>query len=171
MWFITQFILLPIFVNNKEPSHLPGDVTSTASPHPILSLSPTSTPSPQIPENMVRIRNVKLISISKDIHSIKLSVEVEYNYGEELNAVVALHGNYVTDSDSLFSFGGDTEQVIEKGHGKILFNIEVSYFEKDELLLKAYIHPFPQPMEWIPITESEVENVDLKRIVESNMAG
>ena len=86
----------------------------------------------------------------------------------ELKAVVALHGNYVVDSDSLFSFGGNAEQVIEKGHGKITFNIEISYFERDELLLKAYIHPFPQPKEWIPIIESDMENVDLIRIVESN---
>jgi hypothetical protein len=161
MWLLTQYFFIPYLGNNEVPTPSPSETIST----PILQ-SPL-TPIPQTQENIVRIRDITVILISTDIHSIKFSIEVEYNYDGESKAVVALHGSYLSDSDLLFSFGGNSEQVIERGHGKTTFDIDISYFEKDVLFFKAYIHPFPQPEEWIPIAESETVHVEMQRILET----
>ncbi|MDR2599802.1 MAG: hypothetical protein LBC73_05945 [Oscillospiraceae bacterium] len=132
------------------------------SPSAIVS---TPTPSPKIPENMVMIRSITHNSTSKDTHSINFTVVVDYNYDEDSKAVVTLHGRHAADSDTLTSFDIYSEQDIEKGYGSLTFEVDVYYFEKDELFFKAYIHPSPE--EWLPIAESEPVNVHLQLILNS----
>ncbi|MDR2568945.1 MAG: hypothetical protein LBD23_01440, partial [Oscillospiraceae bacterium] len=47
----------------------------------------------------------------------------------------------------------------------LTFEVDVYYFEKDELFFKAYIHPSPE--EWLPIAESEPVNIHLQMVLES----
>ena len=114
-------------------------------------------------EDFVMIDTVTFVSANKNV--ITFSVNVQYDLNSTDKAQIVIHGNYM-EPETWSSALGDSKLIIEKGAGSHIFEINILTPEWSDFSLKAYLHPFPLPLEepWDPLIISEPVSVPIRDI-------